>query len=87
MPPGRGDLRGLFQYHVGTALLGQIVAEGQPSLSAANGDRLDLLRHVCVLLRQMLLYAPISPATQLYVPQHLPVTGVDERPTEWPNIE
>ena len=50
MPPGRRDLRGLFQHHVRTALLGQIVADGQPGLSAANDHRLDLLRHVCVLL-------------------------------------
>ena len=85
VPPGRRDLRGLFQHHVRTALLGQIVADGQPGLSAANDHSLDLLRHVCVLLWQMPLHAPIPPAAQSYVKQHLPVTGVDERPNEWPN--
>ena len=50
MPPGRRELGGLFQHHVGAALLGQVVADGQPRLSTANDHGLDLLRHVCVLL-------------------------------------
>jgi hypothetical protein len=33
----------------------------------------------------MPLHAPILPATQSYVKQRLPLTGVDERPNEWPN--
>src|SRR5207245_588807 len=74
-----------FQHHVRAALLGQIVADSQPGLSAANDHRLDLLRHVCVLLWQMPLHAPILPATQSYVKQRLPLTGVDERSNEWLN--
>jgi hypothetical protein len=58
VPPGRCDLWGLFQHHVRTGLLGQIVADGQPGLSAANDHSLDLLRHVCVLLWQILCMLP-----------------------------
>jgi hypothetical protein len=64
---------------------GYLVADGQPSLSAANNHSFDLLRHVCALLWQMPLHAPILPAAQSYVKQRLPLTGVDERSSEWPN--
>src|SRR5512145_268406 len=40
---------------------------------------------MCVLLWEMPLHAPILPATQAYVKQRFPLTGVDERSTEWPN--
>ena len=63
MPPCRGDLRVLFQHHVHPALLRQVVADGQPRLSAANDHDLDLLRHVFVLRWQMHRHAAIQPAS------------------------
>jgi hypothetical protein len=84
MPPGRRDLRGLFQHHMRPALLGQIVTDGQPGLSAANDHGLDLLRHVCPPVVDAYAW-PYCPPPLSRVKQHLPRARVDERLREWPN--